>query len=382
MKPWQHGIELDVLINIEHMFKQYNSFSLSPFSSMKKHVVAEAISKDTLVLDWKTDSLDSINYGFRTGITKSKSPIRMCKTLQFAEKVKGDRWIDTLTWTDAALSVDAIKFPEPTWLMCWSEDDKTCKLVESAGYKWVGTKVTSFAELISVYSRNMNNRYIPPMSNANIVTLTRVDIDVDIALIESIANKLPSLPEYTNHYSNYNKDRSWSALSLRGYSDDVSFISKPSEMNKKWKEENVGVLFEMQDTKLMKHFPEVRDIIASVNKPVHRVRFMNLDPSESGIGRHTDQVDIDSGVDDGKVVRFHWPIITNDNVAFSVWELDGSKTTINMKTGECWYLDTRKPHAVINGGDCPRIHLVIDFESDGDIRSLLGNEPEEQIFSF
>ena len=39
--------------------------------------------------------------------------------------------------------------------------------------------------------------------------------------------------EYTNHYSNYNKAKSWSAISLRGYKNDYRFITKPVEMNKK-----------------------------------------------------------------------------------------------------------------------------------------------------
>jgi hypothetical protein len=35
-----------------------------------------------------------------------------------------------------------------------------------------------------------------------------------------------------------------------------------------------------------------------------------------------------------------------------------------MSKNECWFLDTRKPHMAINGGDEERIHLVVDIETE------------------
>ena len=67
--------------------------------------------------------------------------------------------------------------------------------------------------------------------------------------------------EYTNHYSNYNKAKSWSAISLRGYKNDYRFITKPVEMNKKWQKENENEVFEMQDTDWRKKFPLVEKIL-------------------------------------------------------------------------------------------------------------------------
>ncbi len=45
-----------------------------------------------------------------------------------------------------------------------------------------------------------------------------------------------------------------------------------------------------------------------------------------------------------------------------------------MKKGECWFLDTRRPHTAINGGDDIRIHLVADVWANDDIRRLLLRE--------
>ncbi len=42
-----------------------------------------------------------------------------------------------------------------------------------------------------------------------------------------------------------------------------------------------------------------------------------------------------------------------------------------MKLGEMWFLDTRKPHRAVNGGDEERTHLVVDVEANDETRALL-----------
>ena len=101
---------------------------------------------------------------------------------------------------------------------------------------------------------------------------------------------------------------------------------------------------------------------------------MKLTPDGGELERHTDQVDPDSGVQDGKVMRFHFPLITNDDVVFTMWGVDGKPKSVNMQVGECWYLDTRKPHRAINNGNTDRIHLVVDVEADDKIRELIKND--------
>ena len=80
------------------------------------------------------------------------------------------------------------------------------------------------------------------------------------------------------------------------------------------------------------------------------------------IGQHTDLVDPDIGVHVGSTPRFHIPIVTNDQCFFEVWGMNG-KESFQMKKGELWYLDTRKPHRVTNEGP-DRIHLVFDLVAD------------------
>ena len=74
---------------------------------------------------------------------------------------------------------------------------------------------------------------------------------------------------------------------------------------------------------------------------------------------------------DYKIMRFHFPIVTNKNVIFNQWDWDAKLVEVNMKVGEAWYLDVRKPHRAVNGGDTERIHIVVDVESNQQLRNLI-----------
>ena len=53
--------------------------------------------------------------------------------------------------------------------------------------------------------------------------------------------------------------------------------------------------------------------------------------------------------------RYHIPIVTNDDVLFTVGE-----KTVNMGAGELWEINNKKVHSVVNNGDTDRIHLIFD----------------------
>jgi hypothetical protein len=370
MKTWQKGYELDYLLELESRYKDYNYFSLSPFSQMKKHVIASSLADDTMEI---TD-----DYIIESKIVKTKSPIKMFPNVVLAEKQKGDRVIESFCWVDKEKCRQRLsEYTESTWAFCWAEDFDANITLELAGFTKVGCKFTSFAEVISVYFKDAMTSLEPrevlkDINPSEYVGLTNMG-NVPSNLITAIHQKLLNLKlDFTNHYSNYNKNKSWSALSLRGYTSDPAFITKPQEMNDKWQEENKDIVFKLQDTELRQHFPEINELLQWTKTPaVHRIRFMKLAPGDGELARHTDQVDADSGVADGKVMRLHWPITTNDKVVFNNWLADGKRYDVNMKVGECWYIDTRKPHRAINGGNEERIHLVIDVEATEELRNAL-----------
>ena len=45
-------------------------------------------------------------------------------------------------------------------------------------------------------------------------------------------------------------------------------------------------------------------------------------------------------------------------------------TVVNMKEGECWYLNIRLPHRAINGGKNRRVHLVADVKSEAVVNTI------------
>jgi hypothetical protein len=127
----------------------------------------------------------------------------------------------------------------------------------------------------------------------------------------------------------------------------------------------------LQDTPLFQHFSEVRELLKPFGQNLHRVRFMRLKPGGGELERHTDQVDPDSGGSIGKLARLHFPIKTNKDVLFTVCHTDGTERKVHMKEGECWFLDTRKPHQAINGGTEERIHLVVDVLTEKELHDRI-----------
>ena len=371
MKDWQKGYELDYLKGMESRWERYNSYSKSPFTEQRKDKIAKGLDAESLVV--------SDNYVFETKVSKTEVPIKMFRDVIVAKKMKGDRTVEKLEfdWDQKDDVVEALKFSTPTWLYIWQEDVQARYIADTAGYKCVGTKFTSFAEIYGIWFRDNINPFFGEREHPEIIreenyTMAKASgFCVDPESVKSIRKKLDLLPEFENHYSNYNKGASWSAISLRGYSDNPNFITKPEEMNKKWHEKHKDQEFKMQDTYLREQFPEVDKLLEWVDTPIHRIRFMKLVPGGGTLERHTDQTDPDSGVTDGKLMRFHWPIMTNWLVKFTVWNKNGLEHEVHMMQGDCWYIDVRKPHRAINDGKGDRIHLVVDVEASDTVRGVM-----------
>ena len=175
--------------------------------------------------------------------------------------------------------------------------------------------------------------------------------------------------EFSKVKTKYSKGDDWTAISLRGYGPTPLDILKPNVLKSKVKTETV-----LQDTSLLEEdgFQVINDILAKIPSTFERVRFMKI-KANSGIGKHSDRIDKDFGIEDGNIVRFHVPIRTNDQVEFCLWE-GKEKLTNYLEVGHYYYVDVRAPHAVTNNSDVDRIHLVIDVYVNDEIRKLLGIE--------
>lgn len=375
LKPWQHGFEIDYLKKLEGLFESYNKYAQHELSKFKKNNIAEALSKDNIQLLGKgLIHLEEV---------KSKVNIWMFPGVLIGTKLVGDIHIKHLGYTDdydrkniiTALTEDDYYNNKNIWLFINEENNEDKAIADEAEFKKVGVKYNSVADIVGVYFRNaghiLEDRQHTNVPKYERYTLKPLQLDFT-ELVPKIKKQLDEKAlEFTNHYSNYNKERAWSAISLRGYTDDWRFITKPVEMNKKWKEENKDKEFKLQDTAMRKEFPLVEKILDCFDTEIHRVRFMNLKPGGGELERHTDQVDPDLGIADGRLMRIHIPIVTNPDVEFTSWGTTGSKTIVNMEEGHCWYLDIRKPHKAINGGRDWRTHLVIDVVANEQVRALL-----------
>ena len=95
--------------------------------------------------------------------------------------------------------------------------------------------------------------------------------------------------------------------------------------------------------------PIIEDLEKEFNGKVIRAVFVNL-PSGKNIYPH-----IDEGLYAGLSHRLHVPIITNNNVIYTV----GDEKFCMTEVGKLYEINNQKTHAVENLGTEDRIHLVV-----------------------
>ncbi|WP_439127327.1 aspartyl/asparaginyl beta-hydroxylase domain-containing protein [Polaribacter sp.] len=111
--------------------------------------------------------------------------------------------------------------------------------------------------------------------------------------------------------------------------------------------------------------PYLKSIVTSFQEKtkVTLVRLLRLAPN-SIVQEHTDPT---LGLEVEKsVIRLTIPILNNDKMVFNL-----DKKPVNMKPGECWYLDLTKPHEVLNNCGEERINLTIDMIPNKWVRDLI-----------
>jgi hypothetical protein len=393
MKPWQKGFDMSLLKEYERLYEAYNSYSDSPFSQIKKNTIADALDKGTFHYEGPM-MVGAKRVAWIRTVCKKKTDITLYDGIVIGTKLPGDI-VTTGIATDAS-NINTLGPPiwiptifdydKHNWVVSWADDRNLNQFLTDRRFRKIGSKITTFAEVQYIWFRDSNQkslfgeetqRIFPVLPKYETVSVKRVaafSVATNMA-VSKIAEKMKDTDSlFQNHYSNYNKGKSWSAFSLRGYTSDPTFMTKPIEMNDKWKEEHKDEVFKMQDTTLIVDFPEVYQLLRhTFGSPTeyHRIRLMKLKSGDGELTRHTDQVDPEQGLAIGKLARFHFPIITNPDVKFTVWDIENKPNTVNMKAGECWVLDVRKPHAAKNGGKDDRIHLVVDVVVNSDIIKML-----------
>ena len=177
----------------------------------------------------------------------------------------------------------------------------------------------------------------------------KLPFNFDPESLRSDLNQI-SPDEWVAHFNREYFEGEWTGLALRSFGGD------PRQLYPQPKAEGSFV-----DTPILKRCPHVREIMTVFQCPLRSVRFLKL-AAGSLIREHRDY---DLGFDEGQL-RLHIPVTTNPDVQFL---LDAHR--IEMRAGECWYLDLGLPHWIENRGETDRVHLVIDCELNEWLRGLL-----------
>lgn len=371
---WARGLAVDALKEITAIYKAHDKpFALGAFTSIKDTTVADWVAAGQLRAIYEGDQLAALAAFIRS---KGRAAVRDFSGREIGELHEGDLTIRRLACVPehedaiAELIRCAQREAPRVWLEIWQECAPEREAAQAAGFIWVGSKVRASSEIIGVWTKGgtICGGGTPPEERETLARLALPELSVEPLAARLRGEGLP----WVDHYSGYNKRGTWHALALRGFGGAAEFIIKPAEMSKKWREENADKLsLELADTPLRAALPEAEALIDAIPGNKHRIRLMRLAPGDGELARHADITDPDAGVASGKTLRIHIPIITNERVRFTQWTLDGQTIDAHMTAGSAWYLDTRKPHTAVNGGDSERIHLVLDVESTPELLALL-----------
>ena len=126
---------------------------------------------------------------------------------------------------------------------------------------------------------------------------------------------------------------------------------------------------EKRATPHLKRCPYTRQLMADFGEVVSRARFMALDAG-CQVGVH-----VDFNYHWFRRVRIHVPVVTDASVIFHC-----GPARLHMGAGECWIFDSWRRHAVVNGSDKRRVHLVIDIPGSSRFWGLVrGVETQDPV---
>ncbi len=374
MKPWQKGQPLARLKEVASVFKQFDKgLVFGAFGGVKENTVADWI-EDGKLFTFEGEG-GRVTAAAAIVEHKGKRPIEgFCGPIgcPFAGASVVKRMACLPGHEQDLVDLVQLNAADELWVETFIENPAARACCEALGAEWVGSKVSAASEIVGVFKRGGGPAAPIPAAEAAAIEQMPVACLADeartaLAAISRVA------PAFEQHYSTYNKAGSWSALALRGFGGLPGFIIKPAEMSRKWKEEHPDeIQYKCVDTPLRAQLRPLEALIAAIPGPKERIRLMKLAPGGGELLRHADITDPDAGVRPGRLMRIHIPLLTNPGVRFCQWLLDGSRKEASMGVGEAWYLDTRKPHTAINGGETERIHLVMDVGSNAKLLSLIG----------
>ena len=168
------------------------------------------------------------------------------------------------------------------------------------------------------------------------------------SLLQEEVNHL-SNTNWKMHYQTLHYEGEWSAIPLRstGGNADNIIISPTNDTP-------------YQDTVFLNSCPYIKTVLQTFQCQLQAVRLLKLNAGAI-IKEHRDA---DLSFEKGEI-RLHIPVITHEDVEFYL-----DKERIQVKEGECWYMNFNLPHNINNKSHVNRIHLVIDAEVNDWVKDL------------
>jgi len=164
----------------------------------------------------------------------------------------------------------------------------------------------------------------------------RLPFDFDLARLQQDLRQLRA-EQWIDHYHPQAHRQRWSCLPLRSVDGRADHVLANLDAN-------------FRDTPLLARCAYFQSVINSFECDTTSVRLMALGPG----GRILPHTDAGGGFEDG-VARIHIPIISD---AAAIFTIDGEE--IHFSAGAAWYMNASCLHAVYNGANCSRVHLVLD----------------------
>lgn len=372
---WQHGYDLQYLKSIGALFDRQRSETLGRHETPNEAVIATALHERRCLV------IGEIPAAVCTYRILSRDVERIDFTgRRVATARAGDCIIDHIATADPITTqildrLCSVAGNRSIWLRPLSHQTDIIDAAHTLGFTHVMTQIAASSDIrqLMVRTHRLDDRR--PSSDidaADLATLTQIG-EIDIADLTAMCIEVSQMSNWADHYSQYNLRKSWSAISLQGYSTDPTDIIKPSDMSQSWKKANEMRLIDtITETTAAQHTPHIMRVVRSLGWRTERIRLMRLRATDGGLSRHADIVDRDAGTADGHIARLHIPLQTSPACTFLGWQADGTQIEHHLMTGSLWYLDIRKPHAVTNvGSTIDRIHLVIDIRSDERLRAAL-----------
>lgn len=364
MKDWQKGIELDRLKEIAAPFKSvHKPLVFGAFGLTKERDVATAISKkrclwtDGATLIWSRLNRGGSRTDFRGEKFKFPNGSVLIGPVAAQSMEAGRKLFEKLVEFSKGR-----KISDRLFLEIFEEDTNARNLAQEFGFAWKATKISAGSEVYGIYQYGVEESSLPHIEAATLECLA--DDFLSGTELETIREELRANSPFAQHYSSYNKRKSWTAFSLFGYDDDPAFIIKPHEMSAKWKKENANRLKDKpRPTSAFDSFPtaiSVAQKFVENTGQIDRVRFMALSAKKGELARHADITDREAGVASGKIVRLHIPIYSSESVTVFGWNHRGTVHEKKFLVAGLYYLDQRKPHSVVNKGGQSRVHFVCD----------------------